>query len=761
MIRKIRLLRNVGQFDSVSAGHQFTLGKLVLIFAENGRGKTTLAAVLRSLSTGDPLPIAERRRLGVRHPPHIILDCDSAPTSAIFQAGSWNRTMPQITLFDDVFVDENIHSGLAIDARHRRSLHEFILGAEGVALSQKLQKLVSVNEQYNSSLREKAAAIPESARHGFSVGDFCTLAEVREVDAEIRATERALAAAHDREAVSTTPLFESLALPAFDIEVIEDTLSRELADLDTAAEASVRAHVKALGVGGEQWVSDGMQRMAVSVEEGFCPFCAQGISGLTLLTHYRGYFSQSYADLKNAVAALQRRVGSTHSGDIPSAFERAVRVAGERRQFWSRFCEVPAVSIDTAAIVRDWNAAREGVLVELEAKLSAPLEPRVLPGEVHQAITVYEAHRQDIADLSSRLIASNEAIRVVQEQTVGANPQIIGTDLARLQATKKRHLPGIAELCNEYLEEKEAKDRAEKERTAARLALDDYRTNIFPASETEINIYLRRFNAEFRLSRVSSKMRRGGVTCTYNVLINNSPVAVGTRPAEQGHPSFRSTLSSGDRSTLALAVFFSSLRQDPDLENKVVIIDDPISSLDDHRSLATVQEIRDLAPRTAQVFVLSHDKRFLSRLWKADPTNTIAIEIARHQEGSTLRTWNVREDAFTEHDQRQARMRQYIDKNEGKQREIAQLMRPHVEGYLRVARPEQYLPGTLLGSFLNQCQQSINQPEQILDVDTVKELQELVEYANVFHHDTNPAWETTTINDTELRGGKLHRWLLV
>ena len=552
--------------------------------------------------------------------------------------------------------------------------------------------------------------------------------------------------------MGNTPLFESLALPAFDIEVIEETLSRELADLDTAAEASVRAHVKALGAGGEQWVSDGMQRIAISVEEGFCPFCTQGISGSTLLTHYRGYFSQSYIDLKNAVAALQRRVHSTHAGDIPSAFERAVRVAGERRQFWSRFCEVPAVAIDTAAIVRDWNAAREGVLVELEAKLSAPLEPRVLPGEVREAITVYEAHRQDIADLSSRLIASNEAIRVVQEQTVGANPQIIDADLARLRATKKRHLPGIAELCNEYLAEKEAKNRAEEERIAARLALDNYRTNIFPASETEINIYLRRFNAEFRLSRVSSQMRRGGVACTYNVLINNSPVAVGTRPAEQGHPSFRSTLSSGDRSTLALAFFFSSLRQNPDLENKVVIIDDPISSLDDHRSLATVQEIRDLAASTAQVFVLSHDKRFLSRLWKADPTTTIAIEIARHQEGSTLRTWNVREDAFTEHDQRHARMRQYIDKNKGKQREVAQLMRPHLEGYLRVARPEQYLPGTLLGSFLNRCAQNVNLAEEILDEDTIRDLRELVEYANHFQHDTNPAWETAVINDTELRG---------
>ena len=33
----------------------------MLIYGENGRGKTTLAAVFRSLATGDPLPIIERQ----------------------------------------------------------------------------------------------------------------------------------------------------------------------------------------------------------------------------------------------------------------------------------------------------------------------------------------------------------------------------------------------------------------------------------------------------------------------------------------------------------------------------------------------------------------------------------------------------------------------------------------------------------------------------------------------------------------------------
>jgi wobble nucleotide-excising tRNase len=44
---RISLLRNVGQFDSVNAGAQIPLSRFSLIYAENGRGKTTLAAILR------------------------------------------------------------------------------------------------------------------------------------------------------------------------------------------------------------------------------------------------------------------------------------------------------------------------------------------------------------------------------------------------------------------------------------------------------------------------------------------------------------------------------------------------------------------------------------------------------------------------------------------------------------------------------------------------------------------------------------------
>ncbi len=495
-----------------------------------------------------------------------------------------------------------------------------------------------------------------------------------------------------------------------------------------------------------------MQRVSREGMDGACPFCAQDLKGSALIAHYRAYFSAAYRELKAEIAEALERIRRTHSGDVHAGFERAVRVAGERRAFWSRFSDVLEIQVDTAHLVRTWNAARDAVMAALSAKQASPLERRSLDVQAREAIADFEALRQEVTRLSDALLATNDRIRAVQEQAAGANPETIARDLDRLRATRNRHAPEIAALCTAYLEEKKAKAQTERERAQARDELDEYRANAFPASQTAINVYLRRFNAGFRLDRVTSTPTRGGPACTYDVVINERPVPIGGGTPEEGEPSFRNTLSSGDRNTLALAFFFAALDQDPDLASKVVVIDDPISSLDDHRSLTTVQEVRRLAQRAGQVIVLSHDKRFLCRIWNgADPTTRTALEMVRDGEGSTLQLWDVDQDSITEHDRRHMRLREFVESGTGDRRELARDIRPHLEAFLRVACPEHCRPGTLLGLFLSLCRQRVGQPNEILDQTATQELGELTEYANRFHHDTNPAWETEVVNDAELR----------
>lgn len=756
MINRLLLLRNIGQFNSVNAAANIPLARLTVVYSENGRGKTTLAAVLRSLATGNPIPIAERRRLAAQNPPHVVLECIGGPPPAVFQNNAWSRTLPDILIFDDVFIDENIHSGLAVAAHHRQNLHELILGAPAVALSQQLQALVAEIEAHNTALRTRAGAIPAADRGPFSVDEFCALAARPDIDEAIQTAERNLAAAHEQDAIRTAPSLDLLSLPAFDLGAIERIIQQDLPVLDAATLARVQTHLAGLGQDGEAWVADGMRRIPQGVDRagtGTCPFCAQDLQTSPVIHHYRAYFSDAYAALKRAVSGTLRAVNHAHGGDVPAGFERAVRVAVEGRHFWSRFCEVAEVTLDTAAIVRDWRAAREAVISQLTAKQVAPLERIELSDETRARVTTFSAHRATIATLNQRLQEANHAIDVAKERAATANSRLLADDLARLKAVKARVTPAIAVLCREYLRERASKEATEQRRDETRAALEHHRTTVFPGYQTAINLYLQRFNAGFRLDSVTYADTRGGPACTYNVVINNTPVPVGGADPAPGEPSFRNTLSSGDRNTLALAFFFASLDQDAGLANKVVVIDDPISSLDDHRALTTVQEIRRLAGQAAQLIVLSHNKPFLCRLWEGtDSTMRAALELARDPSGSTVREWDVGQDSITEHDRRHTRLRDYLSSGTGDMREVARSIRPHLEAFLRVAFPEQFPPGTLLGPFRSACRHRLGTPQQILDDRTIQELDELVEHANRFHHDTNPAWETEAINDGELRG---------
>lgn len=761
MINQLQLIRNVGRFDSVNTAANIALGRLTLIYAENGRGKTTLAAILRSLATGDAIPIVERRRLAAQHPPHVIIGCAGGPPAAMFQNGAWNRILANTAVFDDVFIDRNVYSGLVVEGDHRQNLHELILGAQGVALNQQLQNLVAQVEGHNRTLRQRESAIPATERGALTVDQFCALQPNPNVAAEIESAERNLAAAREQDPVRNTPAFELLSFPEFDLQAIENVLQAGVPELDAAAATRVQEHLATSGRNAEEWIGEGMRRQAERPQQvaDECVFCAQNLGGSPVINHYRAFFSDAYRTLQRNITGASAGLNQTHADNVATSLERSVRVLGERRQFWSRFAELPTLQIDTAAIVRDWQTARDQLAALLTQKRAAPLDVVAVPDAVRESVLLHEANLAAIAVTNQQLIQANQTIAAVKQRTATANLTAIGATLSRLKAVQARYSAVTSAACADYLAEKQAKAATELRREQAKAALDQYRANVFPNYQAAINRYLTRFNAGYHLDAVTAVNTRGGPACTYNVIINNTPVAVAGGSPQPGGHAFRNTLSAGDRNTLALAFFFASIELDPSLATKTVVIDDPVSSLDEHRSLTTVQEIRRLSTRVAQVIVLSHSKPFLCQIWegaapasRTAPDPRVALHVVRDGNGSTIDLWNVDNDSITEHDRRDAALRNYITNGAGNDREIAQSLRPHVEAFFRVACPEHFPPGTLLGPFRGVCDQRVNTPQQILNATDIQELRDIVEYANRFHHDTNPAWQTEVVNSAALTG---------
>lgn len=686
MLQNLALLRNVGRFESVS--DQTPLAPLTLIYAENGRGKTTLSAILRSCATGDPSGIVGRKRLGSTHPPHIVLNRASGPPPAQFQNDNWDHQLDGAYIFDDHFVEENVCSGLNVSSDHRQNLHELVLGSQGVAHHRTIQDCAERIEQHNRMLREKRAAIPANALGPFDVDEFCDLPARENIDDAIRDTERSLAAAEAQKPIRNTSEFNQVTLPRLDLAEIADLLARGLPDLEAQAVERVQDHLQGLGAGGEPWVADGVRRMDDSPDAP-CPFCAQRTDNSPVVVHYRAYFSDAYRELKEAVSSSLRGIEQEHGTDAVRRFERAINAWMEGGRFWAEYASIPEIKLDVDSVVAAWGAACEAVAELLRVKQGAPLERIAVSGQAEQAVEAFETARNAVDALNQQLQAANDRIRAVKAAAAHGDRNALRGELARLKATRERQQPAIATLCDDYLTEKRVKEGVEGERNLARDRLTEYRETVFPQYERAINTYLSRFGAGFKLDAVRAANTRGGSTCNYNVVINDVPVAVGAASVQPGEPSFRTTLSSGDRNALALAFFFASLDQDPDLANKLVVIDDPVSSLDDHRSVQTVREVRRLTEQAGQVIVLSHNKPFLCRIWEhASTADRVAIELFRSGAGSSVRAWNVNEDCITEHDRRDAMFRRYLNQDDGNRREIAKAIRPHLEAFLRVAYPQ-------------------------------------------------------------------------
>lgn len=748
MIEQFKYINNLGRFETFNGRPETALQPFTLVYSENGRGKTTLCAVLRSLSAGDPEPLLVRKRVSATKGPHAVVTVDTADLS--FDGAKWSGAGPNVFVFDDHFTAANVCSGLEVAAGHRQKLHELVVGEEGVRLQRRVEELTEEISEHQTVLRDKSREIPQETLGTYSLDDFCALTEIDNIDEELREAGKSASVLRDQDKIQITGAFTAIAMPTLPAEEIREVAGTVLPDLDAAALAAVTAHFERLGNGGERWVSDGAR---FSVGES-CPYCGQETDGVGLVAHYRRYFSDAYTKHKENIAAARTQVSDTLGGDRLARFQRLIEQARERRAFWASYIEdLPAFDVAAEVLAAAWAEARDVLIEALEAKAKAPLDHLELDAAAVAKLTRYSEVAEQMLALSTALLDKNEAVASAKEHAEHGNLAAAEAQLAMLQATKRRHEPAVAAKCTAYRTAKAAKEAAEAAKEAARTALDEHRAKTFGKYQAAINKFLDRFNADFRLEALEPSDPRGIPSSTYAIGVNKGRVPLSTRKVE---PSFSTALSAGDRSTLALALFFAMLSERDTLDDAIVVIDDPASSLDDGRCFATAQEVRKLLAKAKQVVVLSHARPFLCQLWdRADKDTTASLEIRDvAADSSTLQPWDAEAAAVTEYDRLYKTVLEHAESGQGDSQQVATSLRMVLEGYCRVAFIEHFPPGRLLGEFINIARQAEQAGNALLPTERLDELDDLREYANQFHHNTSKTWQSNlaNVNETALKG---------
>mgnify|MGYP003440364967 FL=1 len=116
------------------------------------------------------------------------------------------------------------------------------------------------------------------------------------------------------------------------------------------------------------------------------------------------------------------------------------------------------------------------------------------------------------------------------------------------------------------------------------------------------NLYLSKFNPNLEIIKANKK----GNQLVYHININGIEVR-----SDSTNISLKHTLSEGDKSSLSLSFFLARLEMLPNIESRIIVFDDPISSFDTRRRKMTISILSRIANRAAQFFLLSHDINFV------------------------------------------------------------------------------------------------------------------------------------------------------
>ena len=745
-IRKVISLKGIGRFENFAASGDVEFKKYTLIFADNGTGKTTLCDVIRSLQTGVPDHIVGRRTLGTTIDPEARILLSDGST-AVFQNGQWTRVLDDVTIFDANYVSQNVHAGEIVESGHRKNLFRVIVGEEGVRLAREVERLEEEKSALNTPIREAKRAI-EAGLNGSTLANFLKLDPDPEIDSKIASAQRTLTTAQKADQVRQHRGFEEIAVPVIP-DGLDDALATTLDGIGNEAERRLKEHVAEIGRPDvERWISSGMDYL----EGETCPFCAQNVSGSDLVAAYRGYFSDAYGALSERVKRLRGEADKVLGEGAVSRLRMTIARNAEAARFWVDHLTNPTTvrDVDQAATEAACLAARETVLKLLDRKAANPLEPVAGGEELDAARRELDRIASTLADYNATVKDANTRVEAQKGALNLADVDEVRQRLATLQLRKQRFAEPAVTQCAELKRLEQKKKDLDKAKAAEKKKLEDHTQRVMGDYETTLNAHLDRFLVGFRIQGTRTEHPRGYPSTSYSIVINGVPVDLGHERTPVTEPSFKNTLSGGDRSALALSLFMAELDRATTPPEIAVILDDPFQSQDAFRQSATAHQIERCGRRCGQVIVMSHDARFLKRVWDLLPTDERkTLRLTSVGRGTALSPWDIDEHLKEAHQANLDALQRYLEQGFGAPRDVAQKLRPALEGYCRTICYGEFPDGTMMGDIISKVREE-GQGHPLHTV--LDELIELNDYARRYHHATNSNAGTEELNEAELRG---------
>lgn len=751
MLQKFISLKKIGRFVDCTASGDVEFRRLTLVFAGNGQGKTTLCSVLRSLQTGESSYLLERKTRGQSDEPSAEIRVNQG--NARFGAGSWSATVPQLAIYDSEFIHENIYAGEYVDHEQKKRLYRVMVGQQGVALARKVDELDEQSREIAKEIRNKKATVQAFIPDGIQLIDFIALQEQDGIDDAIAAKAAEIEALQRAVEIKNKAELQKISLPCLP-DGFESLLDKQLNDISADVEAQVQDHIAGHTKNASTtWLAQGVE---FSTEEA-CPFCGRKTKDISIVKAYTAIFGEKYGRLKSEIGNLLASLDTT-LGEAAQMKANKTQTNQGLQEFWSQFVSTEVPELDYDQDVHSiWNELYVTAKELAQKKAASPLQAIELPSEFIQVQSRFVDTKAKVDVYNGAIDVANALIKQQKAAAEAGNLLAETKTLQLLKATKARYQSNAVTSCEEYSAALTKKTQIESDKKTAKEGLDDYSLQIFGQYKRRINELLESFGADFRVGDLTPSYVGGHPSTSYPVIINEDQVDVGDIKTPRGTPSFRSTLSAGDRSSLALAFFMAHLEKLPSLADTIIVLDDPFTSQDRSRRTYTQQLICQKVQEAKQVVVTSHDPHFLKMIWDHYPTSADVrtVQLARTGgNGTTITEWDIEEETKSSYLREIATLKEFFAQGTGGDlRDVARKIRPVLEAHLRLRIPHQFQDYEWLGDFIRKIREADStSPLQSWQGNPLNMLTNINDYSKKYHHEQNvTSADTEPIDDGELR----------
>lgn len=631
-IKKIKGYKSFQDFDWHTFLNTETFHNEVNIFyGENGSGKSSIANLLKNVS--------ENKDFGKYKPTEAYLVFDDGDKKYPVNDDWDNKIIKDsILFFDREFVDKNVHLGHRRDTTQNGQEQEsgkmiIEFDSDAINLRGVRDKAKKAKEEQDQKVKDFNSANKESLAFVLTDGEKTFYQsykdkseeeikkEKQELGKEKKESEKNLETDQGLQKKVTSIQSDIKSLPTEEVEIShsDNETYQAIFNFDLKEQAKIEA---------EQTLIDKVKTHKTFFETGFeirkthqnqCPFCQSeneevGIKKIIDLyekiydTTYKTQVQQFEKDKQSLLDEISQITQAVSDFDLNSIFLELKKldqnykipniysVVDEKTYKKPVAKELKELSDKIAKLVKPNKENIQELYTKVKNEFEAVEAFFKAIGEFvdqkNKLITKFKSDNTD-EKLQSRIASSSKRITEIDKELVFINGNKTKDQKEREQKEK---------------EQKTLQDTFAKLKTEYEAVLKEYEdhcsTKAFSNLLSKIQDYFKNFNFSFKLEPKTAPT--GNKT--------EFPFAFNVLDFEGNERDFKEGLSEGEIQVLSLCFFFAFLDIQKDKNQKMLVFDDPITSLDNSNLSCLVDLIAEEQKNFSQVFVFTHHRTFFKFL---------------------------------------------------------------------------------------------------------------------------------------------------